>query len=57
MGGLVLGGEILAICATWSLGGWFLGKTLNATWPLVACSLAGIVHALYAIIRTGSLKR
>ena len=57
MGSLLLGGEILATCMAWSLAGWLLGKTLDTTWPLVVFSLAGIVHALYGIVRAGSRKK
>ncbi len=56
MGGITLGGEILATCAAWCLAGWLVGKGLSSTWPLVVFSLAGIVHVMFLIVKTGSRK-
>lgn len=51
-----MGLEIAATCAAWSLGGWFLGNRLSETWPVVAFSLAGVVHSVFALARSASRK-
>ncbi len=49
-----LGAEIMAIVIAWTLGGWFLAKTLPAIWPMVAGSLLGVAHALYHFLKSAA---
>lgn len=47
-----MGSEIMAIVVAWTLAGWYLSKSLPATWPLVVFSIAGVAHALYQFLKS-----
>jgi len=49
-----LGAEIMGIVVCWTLGGWFLGNTLPATWPVVVCSILGVAHAMYHFLKSAA---
>lgn len=49
-----LGAEIMAIVVGWTLGGWLLGRYLPAAWPVVACSLLGVAHAMVHFLKSAA---
>lgn len=49
-----LGAEIMAIVVGWTLGGWFLGRYLPATWPVVVGSLLGVAHAMVHFLKSAA---
>ncbi len=49
-----LGAEIMAIVVSWTLGGWLLGRYIPATWPVVACSLLGVAHAMVHFLKSAA---